>query len=492
MNKSERFSLPESLIPRSSSFLDNHHVYQQFLYLAKKDASIQRKDDIIKKNYSYDLQLATYSNFTSIESLQLFSIVGENELNQKIVFFFACRVPEDSGLLEKSYLQFIFKMEPILNNGYILIFFNTGVSNFEQKHFAFLRNCYQRLPIKYLTSLVQLIIISPSLLVKSLVLFSNSFETKIIEDKTIYIDNIRELLNCDFFKPEFKKNIPEFIIAKDDSGTKRTGIIGSSLMEMSLSDSGIPELLVFMIYYFEVLTEHLNTQGIFRVNASGLELETSEKEINKLNYESIFQIKDPNVVAGLIKKLFTNMPEPLLRYENYDGLMKVGFMTVIEEKKTEIKKIIKSLPKLNYRTLGYMIDFIKKIEAKKEKNSMTAYNLSVVFMPCFIRPLKYSDDDLKNSMKLIEVLRMIIDGFEEIFETPSGAGILEEQEEMDEGLFKSQFISKNDIQKSVRSESLNTQNFQNLLFLSEIRPKKTMSPPMKKAGIWNKFKDLFN
>jgi len=480
---------------QSANFMESHYVYQQFLYTIKKDSSVQRKEEAIKINYNYDLQLAHYSNLKPIESLGLLDIVGETAKNQQIVFFYAYKMPEDNNLLEKSYLFLIDKLDGIIEKGYLLVFFNTGVSNFDQSHFAFLRNCYQKLPLKYLINLDKIYIVSPSLILKSFMLFSTSFQSKIIDEKTVYVDNIKALKQEDFFKFEFLKKIPQSLLERDDSAFARTGYIGNNLNEFSLGESGLPELLVCLVYYFEILSEKLNSQGIFRVAASVAEQDKIEKVIKDLNYEEIFQVKDANIIAGLIKKFFTSMPEPLFLFKNYEDFTKISHLTSAEKKIAELRRLIKSLPTLNYKTLVFMIDFIHKIASRKDKNSMPSYNLAVVFTPCFIRPLKYTERDLIITTKIVDCFKLLVDSsnlilnqkmeFYEYDEEDDG------EDQIDENLFKTQMHNKKGeiIIKSDRSISLSQESYNTF---GSFQPEELKQKANSKKGFWNKIKDLFD
>lgn len=484
----------------SSNFMDSHYVYQQFLHTIKKDASIQRKEEAIKVNYNYDLQLAHYSNLKSIESLGLFEVIGETTKNQQILFFYAYQMPHEISLVEKAYLYLIDKLDPIINKGYLLVLFNTGVSNFDQKHFSFLRNCYQKLPLKYLLNLDKIYIVSPSLILKSFVLFSTSFQSKIIDEKTVYIENIKALTQEPFFKHEFLKRIPQILLEKDNSAFSRFGYIGQKINEFSIGESGLPELLVCLIYYFEIFSEKLNNQGIFRIAASHSEQEKYEKMIKEMNYEGIFQITESNIVAGLIKKFFTAMPEPIILFKNYEEFTKIAHLSSVDKKITELRLLLTSLPSLNYKTLVFMLDFLHKVASRKEKNNMPSYNLSVVFTPCFIRPVKYTERDLIITTKLVDCFKFLLDSSNLILNQKMEIYDYEEEEnqdKIDENLFQSSVhVGKKKkgemTAKSERSISYSTNTFNNVMASFKPEDMKSQSAKKNKKGIWNKLKDLFD
>ena len=60
--------------------------------------------------------------------------------------------------------------------------------------------------------------------------------------------------------------------------------------------------------------------------------------------------------------------------------------------------------------------FLKKgIVKYEQQNKMSAYNLAVVFGPCFFRPKEYRVDDLINSGRFSKIVLLLIDNYEKIF-----------------------------------------------------------------------------
>jgi hypothetical protein len=403
-------------VPRSYSHA-TCDFSSDFLSLLKKDLSTHRKEELINKNYAYDLQLATYSDFSSLTALpSLFrilpfdAIVGNQQNSgKKIVMFFGYAVPVEGGLMEKTYLDFIRKMDPIVEGGYYMVFFNTGISSFEQRHFTFLRNCYQRLPMKYLLGLEQIFIVSPTLLLKSILLLSSGFANKVIEQKTIYVNNLKELRDYPIFPLEIKKFVPDFISKEDESISKRTGGIGKSLSHCNLEENGLPEVLVFLVSYFEVSPENFQVQGIFRLATDLKEISKLEKELNEGNYEHVFEIADVHIICNMIKKFFTAMAEPLFGFENYSVMWEIANLSSKEDKLEKLRELISSLPRLNLKTFQFFLSFLKKIESYRDTNLMNSNNLAIVFMPCFLRPVQYSGEDLKKTPKLVELIKLLLD-----------------------------------------------------------------------------------
>lgn len=555
-----RLSTP---VPRSYSQA-SCDFSSEFLTLLQKDLSNQRKEEAINKSYAYDLQLANYSDFGSLTALpSLFKILpfdaygggegdgketggkrrgggdgggGDGELEKgrtggeeekvsntfggglpsgkgegsgkKIVLFFGYAVPLEGGLLEKSYLDFIRKMNEVVEGGYYMVFFNTGISSFEQRHFTFLRNCYQRLPMKYLLGLEQIFILSPTLLLKSFLLLSSGFASKVIEHKTIYIDNLKQLRQYPIFPLDLKKYLPDFISKEDDSISKRAGAIGKSLSDWNLEENGLPESLVFLISYFEVNPDHFQTQGIFRLAAEAKEMGKLEKELNEGNFEQVFEIKDVHIICNMIKKFFSAMPEPLFGFANYSAMWEIANLPSKEEKLEKLKELISLFSRLNLKTFQFFLAFLKKIESFKDQNLMTSNNLAIVFMPCFLRPMQYSGEDLKKTPKLVDIFRILLDNpglipppllrrtsaplsrellgnFEKNIKKEESQGSCSTSLDEWGGVLK---VVRKGFGAGVgigRAESLSESGFNSIMLNKKVEE-------VKKKGIWGKIKNLFN
>lgn len=68
--------------------------------------------------------------------------------------------------------------------------------------------------------------------------------------------------------------------------------------------------------------------------------------------------------------------------------------------------------KINRIVLFYTTAFLKKgIIIYQENNKMSAYNLAVVFGPCFFRPKQYRLEDLMSSGKFSFMIKLILENY---------------------------------------------------------------------------------
>lgn len=102
------------------------------------------------------------------------------------------------------------------------------------------------------------------------------------------------------------------------------------------------------------------------------------------------------------------------------------------------------LPKLNFATLAFLIDFLKKDVVTREKeNKMSANNIAICFSPCLMRSEVASVSDLLFASKSVIYTNLLFNEFDHIF------GDEEERTE----LFKSNLSEHNKIfQQTVLQE----------------------------------------
>jgi hypothetical protein len=136
-------------------------------------------------------------------------------------------------------------------------------------------------------------------------------------------------------------------------------------------------------------------------------------ELSKRNYEYLEHIKNPHLIASLIKRFFSNLKEPIILFKTYEAILNDQG---VKDKKEHVKKHIQALPKLNFITLAFLIDFLKKDVVPHEKKSkMSANNLAICFSPSLMRSEKPSMADLINASKSVAITNILIDSFEDIF-----------------------------------------------------------------------------
>ena len=107
------------------------------------------------------------------------------------------------------------------------------------------------------------------------------------------------------------------------------------------------------------------------------------------------------VVCGCLKKLLNNLRLPLFNYAIYGKIIAFTGGDEVEF----IRGLLGEMEYVNHKVFVLLLVFLSDyVVREQEHNKMTAYNLSVVFGPCFFRPQEYDLKDLIYSGKFSKVL----------------------------------------------------------------------------------------
>ena len=132
-----------------------------------------------------------------------------------------------------------------------------------------------------------------------------------------------------------------------------------TLTSFEEGETGIPKILEVLINYFKTNPEGLKCEGIFRKSVSIDEENYILEQLGQRNYDYLSTIENPFLIACLIKRFFYNLKVPLIPFEHYRRL-------ITDNTLPNIKIVIKDLPKKNYLTLLFLVDFLIKDVVPKE------------------------------------------------------------------------------------------------------------------------------
>uniref|UniRef100_D8Q0T0 GTPase activating protein n=1 Tax=Schizophyllum commune (strain H4-8 / FGSC 9210) TaxID=578458 RepID=D8Q0T0_SCHCM len=125
--------------------------------------------------------------------------------------------------------------------------------------------------------------------------------------------------------------------------------------------------------------------GIYRLSGTQSQLnrlrQKCEEDLESLDLESPEWLADINVVAGVLKKWFSSLPNSLMTNE-----LRVGFLQAARESEERMRHIrlhekVNELPDPNYATLKYLMGHLSRISKSNDVNGMTCHNIGVVFGP---------------------------------------------------------------------------------------------------------------
>lgn len=101
----------------------------------------------------------------------------------------------------------------------------------------------------------------------------------------------------------------------------KQSIFGKHLSDYGLADNGIPYIIIALTLYFDDNDRFL-TEGIFRKAAGASDVAKLITNLENGDYESIFKVKDPLIIADVMKKLLKNLLDPLIPPNIYKEMLK--------------------------------------------------------------------------------------------------------------------------------------------------------------------------
>jgi len=107
----------------------------------------------------------------------------------------------------------------------------------------------------------------------------------------------------------------------------------------------------------------LNIEGIYRQNGNAHEIQRLKDLFNTSDHNNkLLDFRNPanfshdvNIVAGLLKQFFRELPDPLLTREKYNEILTAGRIEDDTIRRDTLHAIINGLPDANYATLRTLV-----------------------------------------------------------------------------------------------------------------------------------------
>ena len=125
----------------------------------------------------------------------------------------------------------------------------------------------------------------------------------------------------------------------------------------------------------ELMCRGLESEGLFRVSGNKDDVMQLKADYDMGRYPLLADVRDEHAIAGLVKLTVREMPDPLLTHALYAEFVKVG----AGEKESQaripkLREVLDRLPPANYHLVQYLMQFLKRVAAKSDKNMMTPAN----------------------------------------------------------------------------------------------------------------------
>ncbi|ALC48091.1 maker369 [Drosophila busckii] len=200
----------------------------------------------------------------------------------------------------------------------------------------------------------------------------------------------------------------------------------------STSQLNVPKFILSCIEYLE---EHgLQKVGLFRVSTSKKRLKQLRDDFDKNRNMCIPDNTCPHDVATLLKEFLRDLPEPLLCNRLYSTFLETQKIRNRRLQLEAISHLIKLLPIAHRDTLFVLLRFLANVATHCDDildnegkvhirgNKMDSNNLSTVFAPNILREdttAKSTERREQGNMSDgINVIRIMIDHFEDVFKVP--------------------------------------------------------------------------
>ncbi|XP_069740133.1 rho GTPase-activating protein 18-like isoform X3 [Narcine bancroftii] len=127
----------------------------------------------------------------------------------------------------------------------------------------------------------------------------------------------------------------------------------------------------------------LETEGILRISGSIARIKILQQELESNFYQNNFDWKKvhQNDGTGLLKMFIREMPYPLLTTEYVAAFEMVRNITDQVEMIHALNLLVVILPDVYRATLKLLLEFLRKVIEKEQKNKMNLWNVSTIIAP---------------------------------------------------------------------------------------------------------------
>uniref|UniRef100_T1JFW8 Rho GTPase-activating protein 26 n=1 Tax=Strigamia maritima TaxID=126957 RepID=T1JFW8_STRMM len=166
----------------------------------------------------------------------------------------------------------------------------------------------------------------------------------------------------------------------------------------------------------------LDDQGLYRlVGVSSkvnklIQMGLDRRKAEKLNFDDVLEWENKTITSAL-KTYFRNLPEPLMTFNLHEKFIAAAKLESCTQRINHVHYYVHQLPKLNIEMLDILIQHLKNVSSRCEKNLMTVSNLGVCFGPTLLRPEEESVAAIMEIKFCNIVVEIMIENCEKILKT---------------------------------------------------------------------------
>ncbi|KAL7712476.1 RalA-binding protein [Entamoeba marina] len=188
-------------------------------------------------------------------------------------------------------------------------------------------------------------------------------------------------------------------------------------LEVVISENGLPRP-IFRSIQFLLESDHLETDGLFRVSPAGSLLTQVQNRLDKGKDIDPSEFADPNVAAGIIKSYLRSLPNSLIPVEFASEFLDIARLEKCDEIVNALKEFFTKLPSVNYHVLQYLFYFLTFVMNQSDKNKMVAGNIAIVFAPNLLF-LDDNEESLYLTKNVNDVVSIMVENYSKIFDSIS-------------------------------------------------------------------------
>ncbi|XP_041842653.1 active breakpoint cluster region-related protein isoform X2 [Melanotaenia boesemani] len=138
----------------------------------------------------------------------------------------------------------------------------------------------------------------------------------------------------------------------------------------------------------EVERRGLDEVGIYRISGTASDISALKAAFNSNLREAVTRLRsaEVNVVSGVLKLYFRELPEPLIPTELFQKLASTLDIQDLNSRLVSMLTLLQSCPDANRHTFIYLLHHLQRVAQRQDVNKMSQLNLATVFGPSLLRP----------------------------------------------------------------------------------------------------------
>ncbi|KAF2757501.1 RhoGAP-domain-containing protein [Pseudovirgaria hyperparasitica] len=168
------------------------------------------------------------------------------------------------------------------------------------------------------------------------------------------------------------------------------GVFGRSLGDLYAESDNLAPVPIVVYQCIQAVEMYgLDVEGIYRIPGTSSHIDELEAVFNKAHNEHTqVDLRNPasfhhdiNSVAGLLKRFFSKLNDPLFTRSRYQDFVKAARIDDEVVRRDTMHKIINELPDPNYATIRALVLHLNRIQDHASINRMSSSNLAICFAP---------------------------------------------------------------------------------------------------------------